>query len=187
MEFLMILVVLAVVVAVSVWLFIVRQGDAEFEFIVGQRTDFILEDITDKIATFSCKVPFINKGSQDGTIMDAYPRHLLPHEQYDGVDVSSRMELTTAPRTDNYFEAVIIPRGTSGTVMITVVFTAKEGSIREALERMHELTVDMAIDIVYQIVARTKWYIHKARMVMTCDEIMRAIVLPNRRRPNVRN
>ena len=175
MEFLMILVGLAVVVAIAVWLFIARQGDAEFEFIVGQRTDFILEDATDKTAIFSCTVPFINKGSQDGTIMDAYPRHLLPYEQYDGVDVSSRMELITAPRTDNYFEAIIIPKGTGGTVKITVAFTAKEGSIREALGQMHELTVDMAIDIVYQIVARTPWYIHKARMMMTCDEIMRAM------------
>ena len=175
MEFLIVLVVLAVVVAVAIWLFIAQQGDAEFEFIVDQRTDFILEDVTEKTATFSCKVPFINKGSQDGTIMDAYPRHLLPYEQYDGVDVSSRMELTTAPRTDNYFEAVIIPRGTGGIVVITVTFTAKEGGIREALGKMHELNVDMAIDIVYQIVARTLWYIHKARMIMTCDEIMRAM------------
>lgn len=175
MEFLIVLVVLAVVAAVAIWLFIAQQGDAEFEFIVDQRTDFILEDVTEKTAIFSCKVPFINKGSQDGTIMDAYPRHLLPYEQYDGVDVSSRMELTTAPRTDNYFEAVIIPRGTGGIVVITVTFTAKEGGIREALGQMHELTVDMAIDIVYQIVARSPWYIHKVRMIMTCDEIMRTM------------
>ena len=85
------------------------------------------------------------------------------------------MELSTAPRTDNYFEAVIIPMGTGGTVVITVKFTAKQGGITEALQQMHELTVDMAIDIVYQIVARTPWYIHKARMMMTCDEIMRAM------------
>lgn len=175
MEFLMMLVLVVVVVAIAVWLFIARQGDAEFEFRVEERSEFILEELTDKTATFSCKVPFVNKGSQDGTIMDAYPRHLLPYEQYDGVEVSSRMELSTAPRSDNYFEAVIIPQGTGGTVMITVKFTAKEGGIKEALGQMAELTVDMAIDIVYQIVARTPWYIHKTRMMMTCDEIMRAM------------
>lgn len=175
MEFLMIIVVLIVALSIGVWLFIARQGDAEFEFIVGERSDFILDEMTDKTATFSCKVPFVNKGSQDGTIMDAYPRHLLPYEQYDGVEVSSRMELSTAPRTDNYFEAVIIPKGTGGTVVVTVKFTAKTGGIQETLEQMAELTVDMAIDIVYQIVARSPWYIHKTRMMMTCDEIMRAM------------
>jgi len=171
----MILVVLVVAVLIAVWLFIAWQGDAEFEFIVGQRTDFILDDVTDKTATLTCKVPFINKGSQGGTIMDAYPRHLLPHEQFDGVEVSSRMELSTAPRTDNYFESVIFLKGTGDTVVITVKFTAKEGGIREALAQMAELTVDMPIDIVYQIVARGPWYIDKVRMVMTCDEIMRAM------------
>lgn len=175
MEFLMIVMIVAVVVAVAVWLFIARQGDAEFEFKVQERTQFTLEELTESTATFSCKVPFINKGSQGGTIMDAYPRHLLPCEQYDGVEVSSRMELTTAPRTDNYFEAVIFTKGTGGTVVITVKFTAKSGSITEALAQMHELTVDMPIDIVYQIVARTPWYIHKTRFIMTCNEIMSAI------------
>ena len=175
MEFLMTIVLLAVIVSVAVWLFIAKQGDAEFEFMVSQRTDFVLDESTEKTAAFSCEVPFINKGSQDGTIMDAYPRHLLPYEQFDGVEVSSRMELTTAPRTDNYFEAVIIPKGTGGVVRVTVQFTAKNGTIKEALDNLYELTVDMPIDIVYQIVARTPWYIHKARMIMTCDEIMAAM------------
>lgn len=179
MEFMMTVVLVVVLMVIAVWLFIARQGDAEFEFIVDERTDFILEAQTEETATFSCKVPFINKGSQDGTIMDAYPRHLLPYEQYDGVEVSSRMELSTAPRSDNYFEAVIIPQGTGGTVVITVTFKAKNGGIQEALGQMNELTVDMAIDIVYQIVARSPWYIHKTRMMMTCDEIMRAMQAKN--------
>jgi hypothetical protein len=176
-ELLVTIVVLAIIVAVAVWLFIAKQGDAEFEFLVGQRTGFMLVEKTEKTATFSCKVPFINKGSQDGTIMDAYPRHLLPYEQFDGVEVNSRMELTTAPRTDNYFEAVIIPKGTGGTVIVTVTLTAKAkaGTIKDALQNLYELSVDMPIDIVYQIVARTPWYIHKARMIMTCDEIMKAM------------
>jgi hypothetical protein len=174
-EFLMTIVFLAVIVSVAVWLFIAKQGDAEFEFIVGQRTDFVLDEMTEETATFSCKVPFINKGTQDGTIMDAYPRHLLPYEQYDGVEVSSRMELTTAPRTDNYFEAIIIPKGTGGTVILTVKFTAKSGNIKDTLRDLYELSVDMPIDIVYQIVARAPWYIDKARTIMTCDEIMAAM------------
>ncbi len=175
MEILVTIVIVAIIMAVAVWLFIAKQGDADFEFKVNERTDFIVVDQTEKTATFSCKVAFINKGSQDGTIMDAYPRHLLPYEQFDGVEVTSRMELTTAPRTDNYFEAVIIPKGTGGNVIVTVTFTAKTGNIKDALQNLYDLSVDMPIDIVYQIVARTPWYIHKARMIMSCDEINRAM------------
>lgn len=175
MEIMSMIVALAIIIAVAVWLFIAKQGDAEFEFKVKQRTQFILVEKTEKTAAFSCNVEFVNKGSQDGTIMDAYPRHLLPYEQFDGVEVSSRMELASAPRTDNYFEAVIIPKGTGGTVIITVTFTAKQGTIKDALQNLYDLSVDMPVDIVYQVVARTPWYIHKARIVMTCDEIMTAI------------
>lgn len=171
MNFLMALLVLVVLVGIAVWLYIARQGDAEFEFLVNQRTDFSLVKMTDNTATFSCKVPFINKGSQDGTIMDAYTRHLLPYEQCDVVEVSSRLELEDAPRTDGYFEALIVPKTTGQTVNVTVILTAKDGAISEALKQM----VDMPIDIVYQIVARGEWYISKNRMVMKAKEIMNAV------------
>ncbi|MGI6091539.1 MAG: hypothetical protein GX348_10145 [Veillonellaceae bacterium] len=170
MEFLFGLIVLVVVVVLSVWIYIVRQGDAEFEFLVDQRTEFTLVDMTENTATFSCKVPFVNKGTQDGTIMDAYTRHLLPYEQYDGVEVNSRLELETAPRTDGYFEALIVPKTTGQAVIVTVKLTAKNGNIREALGQM----VDMPIDIVYQIVARSEWYITKNRLVMKSQEIAKA-------------
>ena len=170
MDFLMALIVLAVILVGAVWLYIVRQGDAEFEFLVNQRTDFSLVELTDSKATFSCKVSFVNKGTQDGTIMDAYTRHLLPYEQCDAVEVSSRLELEAAPRTDGYFEALIVPKTTGETVNVTVILTAKNGTITEALKQM----VDMPIDIVYQIVARGEWYISKNRMVMRAKEIAQA-------------
>lgn len=170
MEFLLALIGLVLLVVLFVWLYIVRQGDAEFDFLVDQRTEFSLVEMTDDAAIFSCKVPFVNKGTQDGTIMDAYTRHLLPFEQYDGVEVYSRLELETAPRTDGYFEAVIVPKTTGQTVIVTVKLTAKDGNIKTALEQM----VDMPIDIVYQVVARSEWYITKQRLIMTKQEVVKA-------------
>lgn len=170
MEFLFGLIALVIVGVLAVWLYIVRQGDAEFEFLVDQRTEFSLVNMTDDTATFSCKVPFVNKGTQDGTIMDAYTRHLLPYEQYDGVEVNSRLELETAPRTDGYFEALIVPKTTGQAIIVTVKLTAQNGNIHEALSQM----VDMPIDIVYQVVARSEWYITKNRLVMKSQEIAKA-------------
>jgi len=170
-DFLLLLVVLVLVVAVIIWLYIARQGDASFEFIIDQRTDFKLTDLTADQAVFSCVVPFVNKGTQDGTIMDCYTRHLLPQEQFDGVKVESRLALENRPRDDGYFEALIVHKTTGGNIVITVVLTARQGDIRAALADM----VDMSIDIVYQVVARSTWYITKRRMVMTADEIIRAL------------
>lgn len=171
MELISFLIIVFAVVAVATWLYVARQGDAEFEFLVDQRTDFTLEEMTKDTAVFSCNVPFVNKGTQDGTIMDCYPRHLLPQEQYDGVEVVSRLELETLPRKDGYFEAAIIPKTTGNAVIITLQFTAKQGDIKQAMTEM----VDMSVDIVYQVVARSNWYITKQRMVVAADELIKAL------------
>lgn len=171
MEFISYLVIAFAMVAVAIWLYVIRQGDADIEFLVDQRTDFTLEGMTKNTAAFSCNVPFVNKGSQDGTIMDCYPRHLLPQEQYDGVEVISLLELETLPRKDGYFEAVIVPKTTGNAVIVTLQFTAKQGDIKQAIAEM----VDMSVDIVYQVVGRGKWYITKQRMVVAADELVKAL------------
>ena len=171
MFFLTLLLLLIGLLASLVWLFITFQGDAQFEFITAQRTPFVLDKLTQDTAVFSCKVPFVNKGSQGGTIMDAYTRHLLPFEQFKAAEVSSRLTLETLFREDGYWEAVIITKGNGGTAIVTVTFKAKSGDIRKDLSQM----VDMPIDIIYQVVARSPWYIDKARIVMTSLEISQAL------------
>lgn len=175
MEFLLTILLVLALVAVFVWLYIARQGDAHFEFLVDQATDLVLTELTETTAVFSCTVPFINKGNQDGTIMDAYTRHLLPYEQYDGVEVYSRLELETARRTDQYFEALIVPKGTGQAVIVTVQFTGKNRSIQQALEEMLDMGLDMSVDITYQVVARSDWYITKDRLVVKAVDIARAL------------
>jgi hypothetical protein len=170
-ELLLFFVVAAVALAIAVWLFIARQGDAEFEFLVDQRTDFKLEEMSGNRAVFSCVVPFVNKGTQDGTIMDCFTRHLLPQEQFDAVEVSSRLELETRRRSDGYFEALIVPKTDGNAVIVTVTFTAKQGDIRQALAGM----VDMPVEIYFQVVARGKWYVDKQRVVMMADEVAAAL------------
>ncbi|HWR38999.1 MAG TPA: hypothetical protein VN611_05835 [Patescibacteria group bacterium] len=161
----------AALLALAVWLYILRQGDAHFEFVVDRRTPFALTELTTQRAVFTSRVPFVNNGTQDGTIMDAFTRHHLPCEQFDGVEVASRLHLETAVRDDGYFESVIFYKGTGSAVVVTVILTAKNGDIQATLQDM----VDMPVDIMYQIVARSEWYIHKTRMVMTSEEIQQAL------------
>lgn len=171
MESLLFLLIAALAVAVALWLFVARQGDAAFEFLVDQRTDLNLEELTGDKAVFSTVVPFVNKGTQDGTIMDCFPRPLLPQEQYDAAAVSARLELETRRRDDGYFEALIVPKTTGNAVIVTVTFTAKRGDIRQALAAM----VDMPVEIYFQVVARGKWYVSKQRVMMTAAEIAAAL------------
>lgn len=171
MDFLILLLLAAVVIALGVWLSIARQGDAEFDFIVDQRSDFELDELSGDTAVFSCKIPFVNKGTQDGTIMDLYPRHLMPREYYDKLDIRSRMTLESNPRQDGYWEAIIVFKTTGDAVILTLTMTAKEGGIREALKGLP----DMPVDIVYQVVARSDWYITKSRVMVLSAELQQAL------------
>jgi len=171
MGILSILLVLFIVAVVAVWLYIVNQGNAELDFMLDQRTDFKLEEMSFNRAVFSCNVPFVNKGKQDGIIMDCFPRHQLPQEQFDAVELASRIELENKRRLDGYFESVIIPTKTGNSLIVTLIFTAKTGDIRQALAGM----VDMSVDIIYQVYALSKWYIAKPRMVVKASEFTQAL------------
>ena len=165
------IILLAALLALLVWVYIRQQGNEKIRFDIGQRSDCVLEILTETTAVMSCKVPFRNTGSQDGTVMDAFPRVLLPYEQYDAVEVSARMMLEKAPRLDGYWEAVIMPKSTGETVVVTINFTARNGDIRTALAEM----VDMPIDLVLHIVGRSLAYLTKQRVVITAEEIAKAL------------
>lgn len=174
MELLAVLVLLVGLGILGAWIYILRQGDADMEIQVAQRTPLRLLACTEQEAVFETEVPFYNKGNQDGIFMDAFARHLLPQEQYDGVRVSSRLELATARREDGYFEAVIVPRRQGGSFILTVNFTAREGTAVEALQRM----VDMPVEIIYQLLGRSDCFLDKERLVMTAAEIRAALPVP---------
>lgn len=171
MEFLAGLVLVVVFVVFAIWLYIANQGDANFKFIVDQRTEFKLKSVNQDTAVFTTTIPFVNNGTQDGTLMDVFPRHFLPYEQFNAVDTDVRLTLDSADRHDGYWEAYIVPKATGGSIILTVKFTAKSGDINTALKDM----VDMPIDIIFQVVARGPWYFAKNRLIMTADEIHKAI------------
>lgn len=154
-------------------LFAWHQGDARFVVEARHRKPFELKTITDDTAVFETEVPIKNAGKQLGTIMDFYPRTLLPREQYDKVVVHSQLANKAAERDDNYWESVIFNPGDTGVIRVTIALVSKNHSIREDLKTFP----DMPIDLVYQIVARSDWYIHKARITLKSSEVQHALEL----------
>lgn len=173
MDFLAFLLIIAGVVLLAVWLFIARQGDAEFAFLVDQRTEFKVDELSQSRAVLSCKVPFLNKGTQDGTLMDVFTRHQVPFEYFDACQVQSRLTIESNPRNDGYWEAMIIFKTTGDTIVVTLTFTAKDGEtdIRQVFDQM----VDVPVDIFYQVVARSDWYVTKTRLVASAEELKQAV------------
>lgn len=171
MIFLQGLIILLILAALAVWLYIKSKGDCRFVFLVDQRTQFEPVEIKDNYVVFSCEVPFVNKGTQDGTLIDVHLRTLLPHEYYDKVDVDGRMHNASDPRSDHYWESIIIPYGTGGSAVLKVKLTAVNGDLKAALAGM----VDMPMYIVYEVVGRRPIVVYKTYMVMTQEETRAAV------------
>lgn len=154
-------------------LFAWRQGDAKFIIEARRRKPFVLKALTSDTAVFETEVSFYNGGRQLGTIMDFYPRTLLPYEQYDKCVVHSQLANKEAERDDNYWESVIYYPGVHGKIRVTITLVSKNNSIRDDLKTFP----DMPIDLVYQVVSRSDWYIHKARITLKAAEVQHEMEL----------
>ena len=64
-------------------LYIWKQGDADFIFDTSRRSQLVLEQETADKMVFSFNVPFRNRGSQQGTLMDVFVRPWIPKEQFE--------------------------------------------------------------------------------------------------------
>lgn len=147
------------------------QGDENLVFLVNRRTPFKIEDISFNQLTLVTEIPFRNQGKQNGTIMDAFPRHLLPQEQFDAVHVESWLTNAHEERHDGYWKALIVEPGKGGKILLRVILTGKSGNIRTDGKEFP----NMNIDVVYQMVGRSDWHIAKARLTLTHDEVVRAL------------
>ena len=87
-----VIVAIAVIVAILYLLFrlfVLKQGNERVILLPKRKTSFQLADMNMSSMTLFCDVPFVNKGRQLGTIMDLFPRPLLPEEHFDGVKVDA--------------------------------------------------------------------------------------------------
>ena len=165
---------LAVVVlgALLIWAYIQHKGDAVFYAEAEKEPSFEILSRDEKNVVLATTFPLKNIGKQGGTIMDCILRPLLPYEQYDCIEVRGKMEQADRPREDDYFEAVIVPRGQQIELKAVLRLTARKGlSLEKALQKM----VDVPMDVIYTAVSRHPWRMVKVRLVLTAEEIARVM------------
>ncbi len=154
-------------------IFCLVQGDEKVIFFAKKRTPFVLDTDPDLATiTLVTEIPFRNIGKQNGTIMDCFPRVLLPQEQCDSVEVQAWLTDTAEPRHDGYWKAVIIEPGQRGSVTLYVTLRSRTGDIRSDAKDFPNVN----IDIVYQMVGRSDWHIAKKRITLTKEEVQRALL-----------
>ena len=99
-------------------------------------------------------------------------RPYLPREQFPDAMCWGRLELDTARRDDNYFEAVIMNPGVERTLVVTLFFEARNGkNIRDTLRHM----VDMDLCIYLTGVGRKDHYVRKAFETIYAEDVKKLV------------
>ncbi len=165
-------VVLALVLGagIIVWLYILKQGDEQLVIQTEKRTPLVMTKKTDNIVEMATTVRYFNFGKQDATIIDAFTRHMLPKEQFDRLRVYSRLEHSSSPRDDGYFEAMLVHKNTGGNLVVTLVFERKEDSFADAFAEI----VDFPVEIYCHAVGRNDMYIKKVMFDLPASEVQAA-------------
>ncbi len=153
---------------VVVAVFIMMQPKHRFVFDVKNRTKAELTDKTDNKLCFSVDVPFTNEGGDEGLVLDAFMRIYLPQEQYDKALVRGKINLKDVPRDDDYFEALVMPKGEHKTMTAKFEVTPMHGAtLKEAVEGLPDFDVAM----FWECRGRKNLYTVKKFITISADEI----------------
>lgn len=153
---------------VAVAVFIMMQPKHKFVFDVAKRTKAELTVKTDDKLCFSVDVPFTNEGGDEGLVLDAFPRIYLPQEQYDKALVRGKINLKDVPRDDDYFEALVMPKGEHKTMTVKFELTPMHGaSLKEAVSGLP----DFDVALFWECRGRENLYTVKKFITISADEV----------------
>lgn len=153
------------------WAVAVIKGDCVLKMEKSKKSPWEVTEMDMHHVRLTCTIPIRNVGKQLGTIMDAFVRVYLPFEQYDKAKVTAHLTDYDVPRPDDYWQAFIVDPNKSKKFLIHLDIDGKGDSILHDLEDFPE----MAMDIIYQVVARSDYYYDKTRIILTQEELRNAV------------
>ena len=118
-------------------------------------------------------VPYENKSSSEAIFLDAFVRIYLPDEQYNGALLRGRVNHPQAPRTDDYFEARLVPPGEKDHLTVTFELTPRNGkkTAKDALLGMPDVEVAMYVERR----GRMELFHNKENILLTKEELQRLV------------
>ena len=169
-----ILVLIALVVLFTLQLISKHAAsDKLLVFYKEKRTQAKLVSKTKDKIEFSVDVPYENKSRDEGIFLDAFVRIYLPDEQYNGVLLRGRVNHPAAPRTDDYFEARLVPPGEKGHLTVTFEVTPRNGkrTAEEALLAMPDVEFAMYVERR----GRMELFHNKENILLTKGELQKLL------------
>ena len=148
-------------------------SDKLLVFYKDKRTQAKLLSKTDEKIEFSVDVPYANQSRDEGIFLDAFVRIYLPDEQYNGALLRGRVNHPDAPRTDDYFEARLVPPGEAGHLTVTFEVTPRNGkkTAKEALLGMPDVEVALYVERR----GRMELFHNKENILLTKEELQQLL------------
>ena len=163
-----ILIALLLAAVAIVAAYIMLQGDAQLEFATDRRTQAVAVSASEERVDFQVQVPFKNIGKQEGTILDTFIRVYLPQEQYDGLQLRGKVNLDQVMREDDYFEAMLVPAGQGGKLLLRFEAVPCKGlTMAQALKSMP----DVDVCLYTECRGRKELYTAKKYFTLTAEEL----------------
>lgn len=148
-------------------------SDKLLVFYKEKRTQATLVSKTGEKIEFSVDVPYENNSRDEGIFLDAFVRIYLPDEQYNGALLRGRVNHPAAPRTDDYFEARLVPPGEKGHLTVTFEVTPRNGkrTAEEALLAMPDVEFAMYVERR----GRMELFHNKENILLTKEELQKLL------------
>ena len=144
-------------------------SDKLLVFYKDKRTQAKLLSKTDEKIEFSVDVPYANQSRDEGIFLDAFVRIYLPDEQYNGALLRGRVNHPDAPRTDDYFEARLVPPGEKGHLTVTFEVTPRNG--KKTAEAALQDMPDVEFALYVERRGRMELFHNKENIVLTKEEL----------------
>ena len=142
-------------------------------FFIDKRTQAKLLSKTDDKIEFSIDVPYENQSRDEGIFLDAFVRIYLPDEQYNGALLRGRVNHPSAPRTDDYFEARLVPPGEKDHLTVTFEVTPRNGK-RTAEEALLGIP-DVEFALYVERRGRMELFHNKENILLTREELQKMV------------
>ncbi|MCL5773111.1 MAG: coenzyme F420-0:L-glutamate ligase [Firmicutes bacterium] len=120
-----------------------KLGDCQIELETGKIDNKIYTIINDNRAKFVFHVPISETGKKQlAMIIDCAARVQPEGSKYYGLNINAKVNNLNNPRDDGYFEAIVMKKGSSMTIQITLDIESPGRNIREVINRLNEIKVD---------------------------------------------
>ena len=148
-------------------------SDKLLVFYKDKRTQAKLVSKTEDKIEFSIDVPYENKSRDEGIFLDAFVRIYLPDEQYNGALLRGRVNHPAAPRTDDYFEARLVPPGEKGYLTLTFEATPRNG--KKTAEEAVLAMPDVEFALYVERRGRMALFHNKENILLTKEEVQKLL------------